>query len=180
MTIDDDHHGLVPVRSGAAGSFPLLSHMCANFSLSSLSSYPHPISPFLAFACHRQPPSHPTPSNLSHVNIHAPIRSSSSSIHCSISFSPPPPPHISHAVIFLSPSPSQPGTFFSTPTHDQKRCTKSNFTFSSQASTQRTQRKQASPAWTIYVFIPPGGIYLAQTKEGYWCLLEEEEKGVAI
>jgi hypothetical protein len=43
---------------------------------------------------------------------------------------------------------------------------------------QRTQRKKASPAWTIYVSIPPGGIYLAQTKEGY--VLEEEEMGVAI
>lgn len=68
------------------------------------------------------------------------------------------------------PPPSQSSTFISTPAHDQKRCTKSIFIFSF-ATKHATYAKQASiPAWIIYVSIPPGGIYLAQTKEGYWCL----------
>ena len=43
---------------------------------------------------------------------------------------------------------------------------------------RNAQRKQASPAWIIYVSIPPGGIYLAQTKEGYWCVLEEKKRAL--
>ena len=79
--------------------------MCANFSLSSLSSYPHPISLFPV--CHRQRPSRPTPCNLSPVNKHSHIWSSSSSIQFQhFFFSFPPLPHISQVVNFLSSPPS--------------------------------------------------------------------------
>jgi hypothetical protein len=158
-----------PVTLDRRSSLRLTVPHACQLSLSSLSSYHHPISLFLVYAA-VNPPSRPTPCNLSHVNKHSPIRSRV--LFHSLQHFLFPLPTTSHLLVLLPLS----VTFISTPAHDQKRCTKaiSHF-FRKQARNVRNASK-ASPAWIIYVSIPPGGIYLAQAKEGYWCVCWKRKK----
>jgi len=112
------------------------------------------------------PPFMPTPTstalNPTHITLPGPIFVFHSRKH-NLFFSPPfkikhP---ISRHISFVSSKHLSAG-FFHSPQPTTKTCTKDTFSHSSQARTHAR-----IPAWTIYVSIPPGGIYLAQKKKDF-------------
>jgi len=173
--VDDDHHGLVP------DSFPLLltAPPAYRLLLSSLSSYRHSINLFLVFA-------YPTttfftPDAMQFVLVNKPIRSGRLPFHCSI-FPPSPFPLAKFSLkIVILPSPPS-ITFISTSFHEQKRCTKSTFIFSSQSSTPHTRNASKHPLRGLSMYLFPVVVFIShKQKKGYRvCVGEVEEKGVAI
>jgi|SRR6266702_746711 len=139
-------------------------------TFSSLSSYHHPI--LSGLACHRQCPSRLTPRNLSYT-VHCPIRSSSSSIHCSIIFSLSPFPSPTSLKV---PPLSQSLSFLLLPTNKTKTLHQKQFHFFFASKHVTTQRNASIPR-VDYLCIYSPEWYLSRTKnEGYWCVFWKRKK----
>lgn len=136
--------------------------MRTNFP-SSLSSYRHSISLFLVLHDNVNVLSRPTPCNFVTISIYiCPIRSSLPYIHSSIFLlSPFPSPHLS---TFNSPHPLV-IRLISIPSHEQKRCTKSNFLFIFFALKHATHATQASILCVDYLCIYSPRWYLSRTSK---------------
>ena len=136
--------------------------MRTNFP-SSISSYRHSISLFLVLHDNVNVLSRPTPCNFVTISIYiCPIRSSLPYIHSSIFLlSPFPSPHLS---TFNSPHPLV-IRLISIPSHEQKRCTKSNFLFIFFALKHATHATQASILCVDYLCIYSPRWYLSRTSK---------------
>ena len=136
--------------------------MRTNFP-SSLSSYRHSISLFLVLHDNVNVLSRPTTCNFVTISIYiCPIRSSLPYIHSSIFLlSPFPSPHLS---TFNSPHPLV-IRLISIPSHEQKRCTKSNFLFIFFALKHATHATQASILCVDYLCIYSPRWYLSRTSK---------------
>lgn len=136
--------------------------MRTNFP-SSTSSYRHSISLFLVLHDNVNVLSRPTPCNFVTISIYiCPIRSSLPYIHSSIFLlSPFPSPHLS---TFNSPHPLV-IRLISIPSHEQKRCTKSNFLFIFFALKHATHATQASILCVDYLCIYSPRWYLSRTSK---------------
>lgn len=136
--------------------------MRTNFP-SSLSSYRHSISLFLVLHDNVNVLSRQTPCNFVTISIYiCPIRSSLPYIHSSIFLLPPfTSPHLS---TFNSPHPLV-IRLISIPSHEQKRCTKSNFLFIFFALKHATHATQASILCVDYLCIYSPRWYLSRTSK---------------
>ena len=149
--------------------------MRTNFP-SSLSSYRHSISLFLVLHDNVNVLSRPTTCNFVTISIYiCPIRSSLPYIHSSIFLlSPFPSPHLS---TFNSPHPLV-IRLISIPSHEQKRCTKSNFLFIFFALKHRNTRnssKHSLRGLSMYLF-PPVVFISHKQKKGIRVLFRKWKK----
>lgn len=153
--------------------------MRTNFP-SSISSYRHSISLFLVLHDNVNVLSRPTPCNFVTISIYiCPIRSSLPYIHSSIFLlSPFPSPHLS---TFNSPHPLV-IRLISIPSHEQKRCTKSNFLFIFFALKHATHATQASILCVDYLCIYSPRWYLSRTSKRRvsGCCLGSGRKGRCV
>ncbi|SRR6266702_1375797 len=158
MTATADHHGLVPVRSGAADSLPLLSQrlMRANFLITFVLSPPHSF-----WSC--MPPSVSFSPNATQFVIYSTLPHSilvvfHSLQHYFFSF-PFPIPHISQS------SPSQSVSFISTLANKQNKdvAPKAISLFlRKQARNDATQRKHPPRGLSMYLF--PRVVFISHKK----------------